>query len=479
MAVWATLFIESWKRKESTVALRFGMSSFENEEEDRPEFQGELILSPIDGSSTVHFPSSTYHQRMALSITIILFLIFCVIGAVGGIFVLKLFLLSEPQKSTLTILGINLSSIIAAIANAVQIQIMNAVYNGIAIKLNDMENHQTDTIYEDNLIAKVFVFNCVNSYASLFYIGFIKELVGDPCIESCMAELNTTLGTIFLTKLVVGSLQSIVTAYMANQKRLKDETAGIPSDAVVTPPEYQYIQQEYHYMLGTFKDYADNMIQYGYATLFVASFPLAPIMAFFSNYIELLVDGWKLCQLHRRPIPKGAQDIGTWMGILEVMGFLSVLTNVGMICFTGEFLDGYSLVIKFAAFLILEHILLGIKSLVGFIIPDVPEDVETQLARQEFIVSKVILNMKDDELDMDELGVSEEEEEEKAGKKFKFKQAFEILHEDLDYIYPKKAEDEPIGGFLGSILTALGMNKRPVEGEQDDEEEEEMTELMD
>ena len=268
----------------------------------------------------------------------------------------------------------------------------------------------------------MFVFNCVNSYASLFYIGFIKELVGDPCIESCMAELNTTLGTIFLTKLVVGSLQSIVTAYMANQKRLKDETAGIPSDAVVTPPEYQYIQQEYHYMLGTFKDYADNMIQYGYATLFVASFPLAPIMAFFSNYIELLVDGWKLCQLHRRPIPKGAQDIGTWMGILEVMGFLSVLTNVGMICFTGEFLDGYSLVIKFAAFLILEHILLGIKSLVGFIIPDVPEDVETQLARQEFIVSKVILNMKDDELDIDELGVSEEEGEEKEGKKFKFKQ---------------------------------------------------------
>lgn len=40
------------------------------------------------------------------------------------------------------------------------------------------ENHRTDTAYEDNLIAKTFMFQFVNSYASLVYIAFIKEHMG-------------------------------------------------------------------------------------------------------------------------------------------------------------------------------------------------------------------------------------------------------------------------------------------------------------
>ena len=42
------------------------------------------------------------------------------------------------------------------------------------------ENHRTDTEYEDNLIAKTFMFQFVNSYASLIYIAFIKEQIGQP-----------------------------------------------------------------------------------------------------------------------------------------------------------------------------------------------------------------------------------------------------------------------------------------------------------
>lgn len=42
----------------------------------------------------------------------------------------------------------------------------------------------TDTMYEDNLIAKTFVFTFVNSYAPLFYIAFVKPFMQniDPCL---------------------------------------------------------------------------------------------------------------------------------------------------------------------------------------------------------------------------------------------------------------------------------------------------------
>lgn len=101
-------------------------------------------------------------------------------------------------------------------------------------------------------------------------------------------------------------------------------------------------QHEYHVMLGTFDDYAEMIIQFGYATMFVAAFPLAAAMSFVNNYIgawcwvvliyvrccgfaqssvhslliiriaEIRVDGWKLCQICRRPEPRSAEDIGTW-----------------------------------------------------------------------------------------------------------------------------------------------------------------------
>lgn len=45
---------------------------------------------------------------------------------------------------------------------------------------------------------------------------------------------------------------------------------------------------EYHVMLGPFQDYTEASIQYGYATMFVAAYPLACIMSFVNNYIGKL-----------------------------------------------------------------------------------------------------------------------------------------------------------------------------------------------
>lgn len=53
------------------------------------------------------------------------------------------------------------------------------------------------------------------------------------------------------------------------------------------------------------------MIQFGYVTLFVVAFPLAPMLAFVSNYVELRVDCFKLYKNCTRPDPAGAEDIGT------------------------------------------------------------------------------------------------------------------------------------------------------------------------
>ncbi len=97
---------------------------------------------------------------------------------------------------------------VASILNAGQIQVFNFLFQFLAAVLTDRENLRTDTQYEDAMIAKLFVFQFVNSYASFFYIAFIAKYQpsqpsakenwqGDCGAEDCMRPLALNLGIIF------------------------------------------------------------------------------------------------------------------------------------------------------------------------------------------------------------------------------------------------------------------------------------------
>lgn len=46
--------------------------------------------------------------------------------------------------------------------------------------------------------------------------------------------------------------------------------------------------------MGTLMDYAELAVQFGYITLFVVAFPLAPFLALANNYVEFRSDAFKL-----------------------------------------------------------------------------------------------------------------------------------------------------------------------------------------
>lgn len=52
------------------------------------------------------------------------------------------------------------------------------------------------------------------------------------------------------------------------------------------------------------------VIQYSFTTIFVAAFPLAPLLAFCNNLFEIRLDAIKMMRLHRRMVPRKANDIG-------------------------------------------------------------------------------------------------------------------------------------------------------------------------
>ena len=63
-------------------------------------------------------------------------------------------------------------------------------------------------------------------------------------------------------------------------------------------------------------------------TLFVAAFPLAPLLALINNIFEIRLDAYKYTTQMRRPIAQQVKDIGIWYKILEGMTYIAVVFNV-------------------------------------------------------------------------------------------------------------------------------------------------------
>ena len=81
------------------------------------------------------------------------------------------------------------------------------------------------------------------------------------------------------------------------------------------------------------------MIQYGFVTIFVAAFPLAPFFAWLNNVVEIRLDAHKFVQVFRRPVAERAQDIGAWFYLLNFTTTLCVITNAFLIAVTSQFIN--------------------------------------------------------------------------------------------------------------------------------------------
>lgn len=71
-------------------------------------------------------------------------------------------------------------------------------------------------------------------------------------------------------------------------------------------------------------------MQFGFITIFVAAFPIAPLFALLNNWLEVRLDAHKFVCETRRPVAERCQDIGVWFKILDGLAQLAVISNVGV-----------------------------------------------------------------------------------------------------------------------------------------------------
>jgi len=399
MLFWSTIYVAIWKGKQSTLGMQWGMTGYEANELDRPLFEGVDVRSPIDGTHMRYFPDKIKKYRNNVVNVVTLISIAGVVTVVGCIFLFQAWADLAENKKYFTIGDTYLGTTLVSIMMGLAINILNILYNGTALAMNEWENHRTDTEFEDKLISKIFLFQMVNSFAAVTYIAFIKGQIS-ACIQNdCDKEVSSNISIIFITTLVARmGTQVLVSMYTQHLKALS-ATDGIEPGAVRSPLEEQYSLEFYDALLVTLQDYAALVIQFGFTVLFVAVYPLAPTISFVNAYIQIRIDGWKLCQAYQRPEPKSVEDIGVWQNMIEVLSYLAVIYNLGLMFFSGQLFANYSWTIRWILFVFLQNILLFAKYCISIFVEEMPREVEMQLERQEFLVSKVLYDKKDEDGD--------------------------------------------------------------------------------
>ncbi|KAG7245455.1 hypothetical protein INR49_010906 [Caranx melampygus] len=369
MGIWVTLFLEFWKRRQARLEYEWDLVDFEEEQQQlqlRPEYETKCTnrkLNRITQEMEPYLPITSKCARMCLSGATVLFWISLIIACIIGVIAYRLAvyaafasIMKDSPTTNLQVVGPYITpqlatSVTASCINFVIIMILNLMYERVAVWITDMEIPKTHLEYENKLTVKMFLFQFVNYYSSCFYVAFFKgKFVGYPgkyaymfgwsklrneeCDPGgCLIELTTQLVIVMTGKQVWGNIQEALVPWLMN---------WWGSRKARNHPESLYSRWEQDHdlqgfgQLGLFYEYLEMVIQFGFITLFVASFPLAPLLALINNVIEVRVDAWKLTTQFRRPVAAKAHSIGAWEEILSGIAVLSVVTNAFIVAFTSD-----------------------------------------------------------------------------------------------------------------------------------------------
>ncbi|XP_053837682.1 anoctamin-5-like isoform X9 [Vidua macroura] len=340
-----------------------------------PAIGGEIIMCPLcdrdceywrlnttcEASQEMepYLPLTSQAVRFCISGATVLFWVSLIIASMIAVIVYRLAVyaaFASLMENTQTLQPISglltpqlATSVTASCLNFVIIMILNFFYERIAIWITDMEIPRTHMEYENRLTMKMFLFQFVNYYSSCFYVAFFKgKFVGYPgaytymfnrwrneeCDPAgCLIELTTQLTIVMAGKQIWGNIQEAIVPWICNwwgRRKARNNPENL----------YSRWEQDHDLQtfgaLGLFYEYLEMVIQFGFITLFVASFPLAPLLALMNNILEIRVDSWKLTTQYRRPVAAKAHSIGVWQEILNGMAILSVVTNAFIVAFTSD-----------------------------------------------------------------------------------------------------------------------------------------------
>eukprot|EP01083_Nonionella_stella_P084824 234871_1 len=366
---WSVAFVDFWARAENRYRLQWGMTRFQQKAVARPQFEGEWQHNVVTGVWTEEFPLFNRFCRVSAIYTFVTLWVSCCVVSV-------VFILLQRDKNPNDI-GLKVA---LGVANGVMIFIFDIIYKLVAVYGNEWENHRTEEDFQNAYIYKSFVFKFVNSFASLFYLGFIRPLQ------------NGLYYYVHFYDGVCGDAPSYMSQFVTKYDTSVEDYEWYVDH--IRPGMQHYAECVDK---GDDKACIDLIHDNEAWTVALSGFypaPLTPLLAIVNNIIEMNVHATNLVKTSQRPHPTGSFGLGSWNGILSFFSIIAVGTNVALITWRTKLpttlLEGIESAhwVFFSALSILLGIIVAAEK---YAIADVPMAVEQAIERQRLVESVLIM----------------------------------------------------------------------------------------
>ncbi|NXF10776.1 ANO9 protein, partial [Smithornis capensis] len=359
MAIWATVFLELWKRQRAIVVTDWDLYGWDEEEE---ELAMELI------NNLQQRPRLYQHSyfRSTIVLLLVLLMIVVLIGIAHALVIYRVIATALFTQSSFGLLreqADTMAVMTGAVLHYITIVVMSKVNRHVALFLCNLEKPRTFSQQENNFTIKIFTFQFFTNFSSLIYIAFfLGRINGRPghyvriagrwrleeCHPSgCITDLFIQMAVIMVLKQTISNVMEYLIPWIAHKlrkkhKRPKKRSIMLGEEEEAEDPCKRQWLSNYELnevnVFSLFNEFLEMVIQYSFTTIFVAAFPLAPLLAFFNNLFEIHLDAIKMVRLHRRMVPRKANDIGIWLQVLEAIGILAVIGNGLVIAITSDFI---------------------------------------------------------------------------------------------------------------------------------------------
>ncbi|XP_071755205.1 anoctamin-9 [Centroberyx gerrardi] len=369
MAIWATLFLELWKRHRARHVSKWKVYDWCEEEE-------ELILEIVNDPDCQPKQFRHSYLRSTLVLILVTLMLVLIIGLAHALVVFRVVaapLLSEGSWEFIRDHANTVAMMLGAVLHYLTIQIMTRVNRWVAFKLCEIEKTRSFAATERNFTVKMFTFQFFTLFSSLFYVAFfLGRINGHPgnyvriagrwrleeCHPSgCLTDLFIQMAVIMLLKQTLNNIFEFTVPWLKRcfrrktakklqrkcghcyRKACRDENGSVEPCDICKLRDWL---RNYHLAsinaFSLFNEFLEMVVQFSFTTIFVAAFPLAPLLALLNNIFEIRLDAIKMVSLERRLVPKKTNDIGIWTKVLEAIGVLAVIANGLVIGVSSDFI---------------------------------------------------------------------------------------------------------------------------------------------
>ena len=427
LVLWSACFAEYWKRRQAMLGRAWGTVGDDAPPPmANPHFRGKPgkgvyrkgLWVPLDdaAASTLlrrsslashlvrdelptnfWFSSKVRQRRQVISACLLVLL---ALACLGSIFLMQLFA-AYMRDVTIFVGSTDVSSTLVSLANACVIGTFNVAWRKIALALAAWENYHLHKGYMEHLTYKLFLFQCINCYFSLFFLAFLKpygvrlfgvdtgkcDVVPPPGGRSCADEVRSLLASLLVMNMLVGQVVEVATvvgkgilkhlvaqlkevfvqrgqqlwrqasgrlghealaaakelaaARAAEEARAAKKAAEEPTFARLVAEYERPCLKSIEQGLGpTFLEFNEIALQYGFVLFFSVALPVAPLLALANNLIEVRSDALKMIYVTRRVrADDSATGIGPWESALKLLSYVGIVVNLLYLGITTDFFD--------------------------------------------------------------------------------------------------------------------------------------------